>query len=237
MEDKLATMRRILADPATFTTPLVVSALDAYGTECLAWAPETLVLELSDDYRVRLPPLVRDRLAAGVRLLTTDGFYKDLEEHVRLANVLAGTPASFQIFDPSDLEEEAWAISEAMLLAPPEPEDAEPFVDDIRRYIGKLAGDAGLLTLPDVLRIAVLPDSRQRVQMEFADDPVVYQGIVEMELAKAEQLEQMVRNNMQQLFDQLAALPVAGVSDSVLKLRARLDSTPRSGTSASRRRL
>ena len=58
------------------------------------------------------------------------------------ANVLAGSEFDPETFDPADSAECAWAVTEALLLSPPDERDTQPvFSDEIRKYIQEMQED------------------------------------------------------------------------------------------------
>src|SRR4051812_29132260 len=116
--------QRVLQDPESYATTLLVLLVDRFGTEALSWAPETIRTEMASEYGVALPPACFDRLMAAVTVITTDYFYKSLTRFIDLCNVLSfGGTFDPSVFDPADPYECAWGISEALLLSPPEEDE------------------------------------------------------------------------------------------------------------------
>lgn len=194
-----------LSDQDSYTTTLLAVLMDMYGTEFTQWAPQTLREELQDEFGIQLPPLVMDRIMAGILVLTTDEFYKRLPRFIRICNVLSGSLFRPDIFDPADAYECCWGITEAMLLSPPE--EDEPFADEIRRYLGKVLDDEGIRTPPDVLKIAIrdtvsgLPD-----YSTMAADPSLFAADFQIQNERAAAIEAQVKENLQELLQQLGEL-------------------------------
>lgn len=200
-------MSQALASPESFATTLVLIAFDAYGNEATEWAPETLLLELEDDFHTQLPAANFDRLMAGLTLVTTDLFYKSAPDFVTLCNVLTGDRYNPQLWDPATAAEIAWAITEALLLSPPDPDDEEPFTEEILAYIGHALDDEGIIRPPDVLRIAVRQfDPAERVTTDFSDDPLMFEAIYEVENEKTAAINDMVVDNLTRLKSQISQL-------------------------------
>ncbi len=208
---RAGTLAEVLTSPESFASTLTTILVDEYGTEALAWDPATIALELHDDFGVTLPQANFDRLMAGMALLTTDRFYKDLPAFVTLCNVLSGGAPPVDTWDPADAMECAWGITEALLLSPPEPEDEEPFCDEIRLYIGRVLEDEGILSSPDVLGIALPVQQRTPA-------PHVASATREVELARSQELTDIIKDSLRRLMDQITELPlssgnVAGLLD------------------------
>jgi len=152
---------------------------------------------------------------AAIMLLTTDDFYKRLPAFIRLCNVMADDSFDLHTFDPADTAEMTWAITEAMMLYPPEEE--EPFTDEIRFYIGHMLNEEGIVDPPDVLRIAMRDVERVDPLGDMADDPDMYQGMYENQQGKSKEIVDMVKGQLQSLFRQLQTLPLTnGDTDELL---------------------
>lgn len=227
----VADVRRLLVGEDTFATTLLVLAVDSYGPECLEWHPRTLLAEFHDDWQVMLPSASLDRLMAAITVITTDLFFQDVSRFVQLANVLAFDEFDPGQFDPADSVECAWAVTEALLLNPPDDEDPEPFCDDVRRYIGMVLRDEGFITPPDILRIALEADWSAQVQYAFAEDEALFEGVYDVQRDKTNEVNGVVRESLHDLLEQLSALPLrrGDVTDLAQRIRRTLAETAGSG--------
>jgi hypothetical protein len=90
MSNYKETLRKVLTNRNSFVTTLLTVLLDVWGTEALEWTPETIKMELEDDFGIKLPPVILDRIMAGIIILTTDEFYQSLPDFIELTNVLNG---------------------------------------------------------------------------------------------------------------------------------------------------
>lgn len=190
----------------TFATVLLTLFLDRFGVEALDWDPATIVLELEEEFDIKLPQLAMDKLLTAIQILTTDRFFKSLPDFVAFCNVLGGDTYDPNTFDPADAEEVAWGITEAMLISPPDESDPEPFTDEIRAYIGATLDSEGILNAPDILRIA-LRQARVSPSIEdFSDDPDMFHAIYDVEAGKTEDINQTILLKTKLLAAQLAAL-------------------------------
>ena len=66
-------------------TGLMLVVIDEYGTEALDWDPETIKMELEDDFHVELSSSTLDKICVGAQLLTTKKFYKSLPDLIIFA--------------------------------------------------------------------------------------------------------------------------------------------------------
>ena len=199
--------RKALQEKNLLATPMVIGLLDVYGMEVLEWLPETLCLEIQDDFQVPLQEPLLSRVLTGFSLLTTDDFYKSLPDFVMHCNILSGDSFNPEMWDPADAGECAWGITEAMLLSPPEEDDEEPFAPEITAYIGAVLDSEGIMTAPDVLRIAV----RSQPDFDlgaFAEDPELGGAVTQFENSKSEEINQLIMTGMQKMMSQLQELPL-----------------------------
>lgn len=194
-------------DPNAFATCLVTLFLDTYGTEGITWHPNTIQMEVEEDFHVDMPPPNYDRLMAGLSLFTSNSFYNSLPDFIRTCVILNGHHIPGDQLELADAADCAWGITEAMLLNPPLEE--EPFSEEIRGYVGHMLDQEGILTPPDVLRIALRDtDLMDKVRYGFSDDPVMFGAIQDMESSKTNAINHLIQGRLRSLFKQLADLPL-----------------------------
>jgi hypothetical protein len=153
---------------------------------------------------------------AAICILTSDDFYKNLPRFIQLCNVLADDEFNPLVFDPADSFEMAWAITEAMLLSPPE--DDEPFTDEIRFYIGHMLTEDGIVNPPDVLRIAIQDVSIDDPLAGDAEDPAMYAAFYESQRSKSAEITAMLKRQIDELFAELQSLTLkSGDTADLLK--------------------
>lgn len=168
--------------------------------------PTALRGELRDILRITdIPQSSMDLLMAATLIAQTDLFYRDLPTFIDVCNILSGSPVSPDVFDPADVYEIAWALAEAYLLDPPETPDvhADRFSEEIREYIGFMAVEEGMLSLPAILSPGVMPAN--------VSVPTFGSGDLDVAMAEADrlrhlELEDMLRHNLGELLSQLKLL-------------------------------
>ncbi len=212
---------QVFTDPESFSTTMILVLVDVYGTEVFTWAPETIKMEIEDDFSIKMPVINFDRLMAGVALVTSDRFYKSLPDFIDLCNILSGAAAHPGIFDIADAGECAWGITEALLLSPPDTKDQNPFTKEICAYVGKMLDMEGIIEAPDILRIAVREkDLKAKIHNDFSDDPEMYSAIWSSERDKTDDINQMVKDRLFAMITQVSMLQLANgdVSDMSKKM-------------------
>jgi len=193
--------------------------MDKFGTEALTWEPNTILLEIEEEFNVDLPQLALDKLLVGIQILTTDRFYKSLPDFISFCNVLSGDTYRPDMWDPADAEEVAWGVTEALLIYPPEDNDEEPFTDEIRAYIGAVLDREGLINPPDILRIALRQARVSPSIDDFSDDPTMFNAVYDLEEGKRADIENTIRMRTKMLAAQFNALKLEnGQVDKVVKM-------------------
>lgn len=200
-----AESKGLLEHPDTFATVLVIVLIDKYGTESLQWDPDTIAMELKDDFQAEMPQENFDKLMIGIHLVTTDEFFWSTPNFIETCNILSGDTYDPRTWDPANTEEIAWGITEAMLLSPPENEE-EPFTPEIRAYIGEVLDQEGIINPPDVLQIALRGGQSMGLPGEFTDDPLMHEAIYKMEAGKTDDVIKTIKENLSRLHSQLESL-------------------------------
>lgn len=224
--------QKLLKSNEAIATTLVTMLIDEFGTECLNWAPKTIIMEVEEHHHVTPIQGNIDRMMAGIHLLTSNSFFTSLPDFNDLCNILAGEPTQPGVFIPADAASCAWGITEAMLLSPPEDEE-QVFTEDIRAFVGEVLSSEGIMTPPDVLRIAHFDkDLVRKVQGEYTDDPDMFTGIYKVEESKTSDINTFIQTRLRSLVQQLASMPlrngnVSLIVDKMLRvLPAPEDDTP-----------
>ena len=215
-----AVLRSFLSSDETYSTVLLLILLDAYGHESLEWSPTTIRMQLEEDFAVNLPEASLDKLMAAITIVTTNYFYQDPIRFVELCNIFSGDSAEHDEFDPADVSEILWGISEAFFLWPPEDDDAEydtRFSAEILEYIRQTLTEEGFLKAPDILNVSGL-DETSFVRDTWSDDPEMYQAIYELQKEKMEDMKIFLLENFQDLHSQLKVLPLEkGSKEDLMK--------------------
>lgn len=222
-------IRELLESGEAYATTMLVLCWDAFcnhgerGDDWMQWHPAAMRTNVQEHFGVKLPEITFDRLMAAISVLTTDEFFQNLRSFIPLANVLAGSEFDPETFDPADSAECAWAVTEALLLSPPEDDQQQPvFSDEIRKYIGRVLHNEGYVKPPDVLKIAIDGDFSAQVTYDFSDDPEMFGMIHHVQTGKTDDIERVVRESLLELALQLKTLPLrhghtAGVEALVQK--------------------
>ena len=217
-------MRAMLLSEDTYATPLMLMYVDLYGTEALSWAPETIRRELEEDFQLKLPKYTLDKIMAGIAVVTTNYFYKDVTKFVEICNILAGDDFQPDEFEPADTGEILLGITEALLLWPPD-EDAEDteFSPEIREYIRQVMRNDGIYKPFDVLQLAFEDDVASKIDADYADDPEMYAAIYAMQESKQNELKVMLHENLAALTRQVELLPLkSGNTEQVVEQLKRI---------------
>ena len=196
-------LQEILSSPSTFATVFLTVAADKFGSEFLGWDPETIRMEMDQQFSIKMPDVCFNRLMVAVQLVTSDAFYKSLPDFIQACICLTHGMMTTDTWEPADALEIAWGVTEALIIWPPPPKEEEPFTQDIVKYIQMALEDEGIMNPPDVLRIGAKSDLLPKVQATYSDDPEMFAAIYEVEQGKGEDINQGIRNNLRLLIHQL----------------------------------
>lgn len=235
MSTNQAVIRNRLGERDTFATTLLTIAIDTYfdpqkGAAAILgpnrWSLETIIMELEDDYNVRIPQLCQDKLFVAINLVTSNDFFKRTRRFIDTCNVLAGSELS-RAFDPADAMECAWGMTEALLLLPPEDQDADyEFCEEIRHYLGKVLDEEGIREPPDLLRLAIRPTTTGQADYGDmpVDDPASFSMMYEVQADRSLEIKEMLERELLELFNELASLPVknGNTADLLKRIQGKL---------------
>lgn len=212
-------MQAMWTSPQTFGIVLLTVFLDRFGVEGLDWDPNTITLEVEEEFDVDLPQCVFDKLMTAISILTSDTFYRSLPDFITFCNVMSGDTYRPDTFDPADSSEVAWGITEGLLISPPEDDADGPFSDEIRAYVGAVLDREGIINAPDVLQIALRQANVSDAAAQFSDDPDMFTAIYEVEAGKSDEINKIILEKVNMLLGQLKAIKLQnGATDSVVRM-------------------
>ena len=194
----------IFQDPETLTSTVILFLVDRYTADVLTWDPETIALEVRDDFRTDINPAVLDKIAVGQLLLTTNLFHASLPDFINFCNVMNNETGLKYSWSPADSYEMTWAVAEEQLLV----NEKEEFAADIQAYITTILRDEGVLSPPDSLAF-ISTDSLAGSQIaKISEDPVLYQASYEEAIATSDSLQKYLDIQFAKLKEQLSRLPL-----------------------------
>ena len=212
MNNQRAAFAAVLTDRASFTTTLAAVLTDVYGDEWFEYDPETLLMEIHDDFGVAVPQEVFDRIMVAKLLHTTNDFVRNVNAFTHFCNILSGDIYDPDMWDPADSNDIAWGLTEAFILVPENLQAlqaGEVFSEEIITYIGATLDAEGLLTPPDSVRLAVVEDDKlTEVQGQFSDDPDMFAAVMSVGTDKTTYANDLVKRGLVNLQLQLDKLPL-----------------------------
>ena len=198
-----------LVDAESYGTVMLAILIDHYGTEATEWAPETIKMQLEEDFAVEIPEGNFNRLMAAISVLTSDDFYRRLPRFIQICNTLSDADVDPDVFDPADSKECAWGLTEALLLSPPDKQVDDPFTEEIRHYIGAVLDAEGIRNPPDLLKLGIRSqtgEEEEEPDMLSMTDPDMFKFEYDQQFDKSKEIAHMVRTNLDELFAQLKSL-------------------------------
>ena len=214
-------IRSVLENEDAFATSLLAIALDNYGTDVFDWDPETLWIELAEDFGVKLPQVNKDKLQALITAYTTDLVYVSVEVFNNVCNVLSGSQANFKRWDPLTPEEALWGLYELSLnlSIDRKPGEGPPdFSHEIKQYLGVVLNQDGIFDPPDLLRIAEFDTSNDIEQ--WADDPEFFNATYDFQKTERARLLESLGKRLLELMNELNDLPLQFRNEKWEKFRS-----------------
>ena len=215
-------LARFWRDPSMFGTTLLIMFLDVYtddddktqqdGPKCLRWQPETVEMEIRQDFGVDIPDAAFDRLMTALSILTTNSFFRSPSDFARACVVLSGHRVNPNTMILPDCADIAWGMTEGLFISSfvNPPDRQEPFSTEIAAFVGACVEDEGMLNPPDVLRMGLRNNKiADNALYSYSDDPELFSAIQGVEEGKTNDINHLVKGRMRALLLQLKELPVA----------------------------
>ena len=202
---------RVLEDEESFGTCLLAVLLDSYGTEVFEWEPDTIRMQLKDDFGAKLPLINHDKIWSLIVAMTTNQFNLSSDIFSQTCRVLNDDEADFDVFSPIDPEDLAWGVAEVLYNDPPDPKlGNDEFSHEVARYAGLVLANNGILEPPKFLTFAEYPSDNPVLDLEtaFTDDVAMFEAAMKKQSDSKAYLEQYVKERMAKLFAELGALPL-----------------------------
>lgn len=192
---KAAILRGDVEAPASVA---VIILSDHFGSfDWFNWEPDVLYQEVLDDFRVRMPQSVRDKIWALVTALTTDLFYNDAVVFNHIANALGDGPTNMTDFEPATPEELAWSVIEVGINDSDTGDDLV-FSPEVRAYVGRVLEEHDLGPVPPLewadAKTPPLP----------TDDPVIAKLTMDDRTQKIADIQHYTNERLMQLKTELA---------------------------------
>lgn len=189
--------RQILGGEHEVFATTLVALLSAHfnGVMWFDWDPDVLGQEVEDDFAVKMPIAVRDKIWALVSSLTTDRFYHDPTFFNHVCNALSGGPTPMQAFEPATLDEQAWGVLEVRLSDSESGEPMEEFGAEVAGFVGASLAAEDIKAFPP-LEFAVdlgqggfgMTDDAAMVSAAFKDRQDRVNGIQDQLIANVDRL-------------------------------------------------
>ena len=179
---------------------------DTPRTPCTEWDPETIGLSLQE-LDINLTAAAMSRLLVAIQIFSSNRFRQDLDTFNKFCNVLSGDVLTNDAFDPADLDEVAWGLTEAYMISVPDKNDPNPYSDDVKGFVARLVDDAGLMSTPSILQLGE-PTEQRMLPADFADDPEMFSAIYAAEDQKNTDLSELLRERVSLLLTQIQQLPL-----------------------------
>ncbi|MDR3233432.1 MAG: hypothetical protein LBT46_07200 [Planctomycetaceae bacterium] len=202
----------LIQDAGTFASTLLLLAVDRFGVDVLSGengplTAETLIIGFKEHFGVDLPQDNLGKLMAAVGVIATNNLLRGLPSFLATVHGLLGDGTDWSYAEPIDTEDLAWAVTEALLLCPPEEEDV--FDRQIVAYCRTILKKDGLMSPPAVLSFAKEADIYGDIGL-FGEDILMEQS------NRTNDVNEYIEEQVQKLLNQIASIPSLQVQASQL---------------------
>jgi hypothetical protein len=209
-------VKKYIEDISTPATCLLFLCMDEWGTDLTTWEPDTLPYAASVAWNAEIPQINRDKIWALVTHLTTDSFYSNLEAFIHICGALSGRGVDFEQYDPVEVDELCWGITETFLLAPMEKN--EQFNEEILTYIEQRLEYEGFQKVPHMLRKFVkIPAREEELNQVLTGDGIGFENYWKMQESRLANIDIWVKERLAALFMTLENLPLRFANEQGLK--------------------
>ena len=118
-----------------------------FGGDIHKWEPETLWLEIQDEFKVECSESNKDKIQAAIALVSINSFYENFQAFEGICKAFNNQSPEFEWVTPLTPEECAWGVAEALLID----ETPEEFSLEIKAYVSEILREGGLYSAPPVL--------------------------------------------------------------------------------------
>lgn len=197
-----AKIANYLKNPDTYGLVLISILLDNYDTDWLSWEIDTIEMELQDDFYVDIPSINSDKIQALMTAMTSDMPYRDWIALNMTCEALNDNIVDAEVLEPVTPEELAWGLTQLAML---EDNDTRPeFDEEVRRYMGAVLAEHGIINPPDILKLAIMPKSEGGVI-----DPFMERAKFDKRQEDEQYIMDYVKENLAKLIEQLNNVPLS----------------------------
>lgn len=205
--------RRVFRDRASEGLTLLLAAAQFMGLQDLtSFDEETIIEELGDDLQIQEFNIsTMSRFMAARTILISDAFFNDWQIFSQLCNSLDGDAPSAD-FEPPELEEIGWAVTQAGFIHPTAERENLEFSEDVRRYIGLQLREEGYLKPPGILSVAIMPKDAAVDTVGLNPEVVLATNTLQDE--RIAEFDKEMRNRINVLIKQLEVFPQLGLKNA-----------------------
>lgn len=196
---------RVLNDVGSYATTVLVAVAQVIPLEEMSQMSfDSLLLEIQEELKTDLSSSINSlKLQAITNVLFNPAmFYDDVVGFIDICNALSGEDIDPDVFDPADPFEMAWAIAEARMVDPPEPNE-DRWSTDVKTYMGMSLLEFGFPRPPANMSMAIMPNTVNPAML-MADQPDMLAAAYEIQTVSANSVNEAVQEQLIELRNQLA---------------------------------
>jgi hypothetical protein len=143
----LAIVSQAFEDEDVSSFILYTICFGKFGADIHEWEPETLWLEIQDEFKIDPLEENKDKIQAAISLVVTNRFYEDYQAFEAICKAFNKQNPDFEWATPLTPEECAWAVAESRLID----STPETFSLEVKTYVKEALRLGGLFMAPPQL--------------------------------------------------------------------------------------
>jgi len=187
---------QLFEDSEATAFTLYTVCVSHFGSKIHEWEPETLWLEIIDDFKVDVEESNKDKIQAAIALVVTNKFYEDYRAFEGICKAFNSQSPDFEWSTPLSPEEASWGVAESRLID----ETPEIFALEIEGYVRELLRYGGLLAAPPQLSFCKMSS---HYPIEKYTDPSLRKKVMEWQKIKLGKTEVHVSKKKEKIEHEL----------------------------------
>lgn len=203
-------LSKALEDPGLRCSCALVLCVDHFGDGMINWDPLTVQMELKDLLGHDPDEALLDKINAASALLANDNYHRALEVFLPLNAAFNLRRPSTTALSYNSVDDIMWGLTEARLLEGGEEFESAGFDDRIARVVGLQLSTEGITKPPQIMKFAQFDEAElDNRDLGLAGDALMSETYWRRQDTLIDELNQYATDRLQELFRQLAALPLS----------------------------
>lgn len=191
-----AIVSQAFEDDTTPAFTLYTLCFGKFGPDIHDWEPETLWLEIQDEFKTDTTESNKDKIQAAIALVVNNRFYEDYQAFEGICKAFNNQSPDFEWATPLTPEECAWAVAQSKLID----STPEEFSEDVKTYVCEILRLGGLFIAPPQLDFCNI-GAKYKVEHYVSKD--MYPKIINSQKIKLKKIELYIELQREKIAEDL----------------------------------